>query len=160
MLQLQASGSFDLVTLFDVLTQADRREAPGTLSRIARALAPGGLLAFREPAMPIARGAHDRAVNIHHRFTAGEIRSLLAEAGLEPLRITYLNTLLFPPIVLARGIQRVVLPNLVSSDVRPTVHAVNAVLLGLLRVEKRLLRLTDLLFGVSLFAVARKALHA
>ena len=151
-----AAASLDLVTLFDVLTQAERAEAPGTLVRIAEALAPGGLLAFREPAMPVAGGAHDRAVNVHHRFTRPEVAGLLAEAGLTPLRLTYLNTLLFPPIVLMRRVQNALFPSRAESDVEPAGWPLNDALLGVLRLETRLLRATDLPFGVSLFAIAKK----
>ena len=153
-------ASLDLVTLFDVLTQVDRDQFPAVLSRIATALVPGGLLAFREPALPIARGAHDRAVNIHHRFKAHEVGTLLNETGLEPLRVTYMNTLLFPPIVIARRLQDALFPALAASDVRATTALLNALLLGVLRLEKQLLRFTDLPFGVSLFCVARKQSRA
>ena len=150
-------ASLDLVTLFDALTQVDRDKVPAVLSRIATALVPGGLIAFREPALPIARGAHDRAVNIHHRFKAREVGALLNHTGLEPLRVTYMNTLLFPPIVIARRLQNALFPALAASDVRPTPAPLNALLLGVLRVERQLLRISNLPFGVSLFAVARKA---
>ena len=149
-------ASLDLVTLFDVLTQVDRDQFPLVLSRIATALVPGGLLAFREPALPIARGAHDRAVNIHHRFKASEVGALLDNAGFEPLRVTYLNTLLFPPIVLARRLQDTLFPSLTASDVRQTPAFLNALLLWVLRAEKQLLRIGNLPFGVSLFTVARR----
>ena len=149
-------ASLDLVTLFDVLTQVDRDAFPAILARIAESLVPNGVLAFREPAMPIARGAHDRAVNIHHRFNASEVGALLNNAGFEPLRVTYLNTLLFPPIVLARRLQDTLFPTLAASDVRPTPAPLNALLLGVLRLEKQFLRISDLPFGVSLMAVARK----
>jgi len=155
-----APSSLDLVTLFDVLSQADRHESPGTLARIHEALAPGGLVAFREPAMHIARGAHERAVNVRHRYSRLEIASLLTGAGFDPLRITYLNTLLFPPIVVQRRLQQATQPTVVASDVKPTPGPINASLLAVLRLENQLLRLTDLPFGVSLFAVARKRVQS
>ena len=95
-------------------------------------------------------------MNIHHRFKASEVGVLLNNAGFEPLRVTYLNTLLFPPIVLARRLQDALFPALAASDVRPTPAPLNALLLGVLRIENHLLRFTDLPFGVSLMAVARK----
>ena len=149
-------ASLDLITFFDVATHLSRDRFPAALSHMADALAPGGLLAFREPAMPIARGSHDHAVGILHRFTASDVRQCLEEAGFETLRITYLNSLLFPPIVLLRQCQNALAPTRAVSDVRPTPEPLNALLLGVLRIEKQLLRLTDLPFGVSLFAVARK----
>ena len=149
-------ASLDLVTLFDVFTQVDRDMCPASLPRIAEALVPGGLLAFREPAMSMARGAHDRAASVQYRFRTSEVVELLNHAGFEPLRITYMNTLLFPPIVLGRRLQGTFFPSLTASDVRPTPEPLNTLLLGVLRLEKQLLRITDLPFGASLFAVARK----
>lgn len=149
-------ASFDLMTMFDVLTQAEPEENIGILTSIAEGLAVGGLLAFRESAMRIAGGAHDRAVGIRQRFTKREIVTLLTRTGLEPLRVTYVNTLLFVPIVLVRRLQDAVLPDRAVSDVRLTPRFMNAALLSTLRVERHLLRVTDLPFGVSVFAVARK----
>ena len=102
------------------------------------------------------RGSHDRAVGILHRVTAPDVRHCLEEAGFEPLRIAYLNTLLFPPIVLLRQCQNVLTPTRPVSDVRPTHEPLNTLLLSVLRAEEQMLRFTDLPFGVSLFAVARK----
>ena len=149
-------ASLDLITFFDVATHLGRDQFPAILKHIGAALTQDGVLAFREPAMPIARGSHDRAVDVRHRFTAPDVRRCLEEVGFEPLRITYLNTLLFPPIVLLRQLQNALAPTRAVSDVRPTPEPLNALLLGVLRMEKQLLRLTDLPFGVSLFAVARK----
>ena len=149
-------ASLDLITFFDVATHLGRDQFPEVLTHVAAALVPGGVLAFREPAMPIARGSHDRAVDVRHRFTAPDVQQCLEEAGFEPLRITYLNTLLFPPIVLLRQLQNALAPTRGVSDVRPTPEPLNALLLSLLRIEKQMLRVTDLPFGVSLFAVARK----
>jgi hypothetical protein len=73
-----------------------------------------------------------------------------------PLRVTHLNTLLCPPIVLARRLGAILRPERVESDVQPAPAALNAALLAVLRVEKQLLRAIDLPFGVSVFAVARK----
>ena len=149
-------ASLDLITFFDVATHLGRQPFPAVLERIAAALAPGGVLAFREPALPLARGSHDRAVDVRHRFTAPDVRQCLQEAGFEPLRITYLNTLLFPPIVLLRQLQNALAPTRAVSDVRPTPEPLNTLLLSVLRAEKQMLRFTDLPVGVSLFAVARK----
>jgi SAM-dependent methyltransferase len=155
-----APGSLDLVTLFDVVTQADRGELPRTLEGIHDALAPGGLVALREPAMAVAAGAHDPGAGVRYRLSRGEVRDALLAAGLEPLRITYHNTLLFPLIVAQRRLQRWLRPGHVESDVKPTAAPVNALLLWILRVEKRMLKAMDLPFGVSVFAVARKPAEA
>jgi SAM-dependent methyltransferase len=149
--------SLDLVTMFDVLNQAEPEETVGILSRIAAALEPGGLLAFREPALSVASGAHDRAVGIRRRFTKRDVAQVLRQAGFEPLRITYLNTILFPPIVLYRRLGDLLARDRVASDVESSPPLVNAALLGILRLERLLLRRFDMPFGVSVFVVARSA---
>ena len=150
-------GPFDVVTMFDVLNQAAPAEVPAILAAIRTLLAPDGVLFFREPAMPIAGGAHDRAVGIRQRFTRAGVEAVLTQAGFEPLRITYLNTLLFPAIVLRRrGRDIIAGRDHAASDVRPTSPIVNALLLGVLRLEGLLLRMMNLPFGVSVFAAARQ----
>jgi SAM-dependent methyltransferase len=152
----QPPSSIDLLTTFDVLYHAEPHETVGILRGMADVVRPGGLIAFREPAMPIAGGWHDRAVNGRQRFTVGGVSTSLRDAGFDPLRVTYLNTVLFPPIVLVRRLQDLRAPSGQASDVEPTPEPLNSLLLGVLRVEKALLRKTDLPFGVSLFAVARR----
>jgi SAM-dependent methyltransferase len=149
-------ASLDLVTMFDVLTQVGPADSDAVLVAIAGALRGGGLVAFREPAMALAAGAHDRAVNIQHRLTRGGIRASLQRAGIEPLRITYMNTLLFPPIVAMRRLGDILRPRHVASDVAAAPGLVNAALLAVLRAEKRILQRTDLPFGVSLYVIARR----
>lgn len=149
-------ASFDLITIFDALTYATKEETVRVLRDMRDALVPGGILAFREPAMPIAAGAHDNATQLKQRFTKPAVDAALRAAGFEPLRITYLNTLLFPLIVLKRRLQMLGNPTLAKSDVEETPEPFNSLLLGVLRLEHALLRATDLPFGVSLFAIARK----
>ena len=157
MADLRASaGSLDLVTLFDVLTQGDPEDSEGTLRRVHRALRVGGILAFRDPALAIARGAHDPAAGVRFRFSKPEVLSLLRATGFEPLRVTYLNTFLFPPVALVRTLQRTFRPSRVESDVKGASDSVNDALLAMLRAEKQLLQHIDFPFGISVFAVARK----
>jgi SAM-dependent methyltransferase len=152
----QPAASLDLLTMFDVLYHAEPDQTVAILRGMAASIKPGGLIAFREPAMPIARGWHDRAVNGRQRFTVDGIARSLRDAGFEPLRITYLNTVLFPPIVLVRRLQDLQQPGVAKSDVEDTPEPLNSLLLGILRFERALLRTIDLPFGVSLFAVARR----
>ena len=149
-------ASIDVLTMFDVLYHADPPETVPILQGMARAVTPGGLIAFREPAMDIARGSHDRAVNGRQRFTRPGITASLRAAGFEPLRVTYLNTLLFPPIVLVRRLQDWRDPKRAHSDVEDTPEPLNSLLLALLHLERSMLRAIDLPFGVSLFAVGQR----
>lgn len=152
----QPPASLDLLTMFDVLYHVEPHDTVQTLRGMADAIRPGGLIAFREPAMDIARGWHDRAVNGRQRFTTTGIAASLRAAGFDPLRVTYLNSVLFPPIVLVRRLQDLRQPSHAKSDVEDTSDPINSLLLGILRFERALLRTIDLPFGVSLFAVAQR----
>jgi SAM-dependent methyltransferase len=102
-----ADASFDLVTSYDVLYhRAVPAEAPA-LAETRRVLRPGGRLLIRLPAYEWLRSRHDRQVHTRRRYTARELRALLAEAGLTVERCTYVLSLLFPLPVAARLLERV-----------------------------------------------------
>ena len=149
-------ASIELLTMFDVLCYAEPAQTVPVLRGMATVVKPGGLIAFREPAMPIARGWHDRAVHTNQRFVIPGITQSLREAGFELMRATYLNTVLFPPIVAVRRLQDLWKPSHAQSDVEDTAEPLNSLLLAILRFERAMLTAVDLPFGVSLFAVARR----
>jgi hypothetical protein len=141
--------------MFDVLNQALPVQMPNVVKSIRNALVPGGVFAIREPALAFASGRHDREVSIRKRFDKPFLRELLEQAGFEIASMTYLNTILFAPIVVIRKIG-VALSRDPKSDVQETNVALNALLLGVLRFERILLRATSLPFGVSILAIARR----
>lgn len=150
-----ANGTFDAVVSIDVLCHAgvDERQA---IEEAARVLRPGGRLLVQVPAFDWLRGEHDAAVWTKRRYRSGEIASLLAAAGLSTPRVGYRNSLLFAPAAIARLARRGAgTREEARSDVRPVPRAVNALLSGILEVERRL-RLA-LPFGLSVFCVGEKA---
>lgn len=150
-----ADRSFQVVLSCDVLCHRLLPDRLAPLREMARVLEPGGTLLLNLPAFQWLLSPHDRAVHQDHRFTRGEIRGLLAAAGLTPLRVTCWNALLFPAAVAmraGRGLARSTGSDLAvgaGGSVGPLLHRV----LGL---ERRLLRAVDLPFGLSVFAVARR----
>ena len=148
-----ASGSFDLVTSFDVLYHLAVGDDVAALSEFARVLRPNGLLLLRLPAFERLRGAHDITVHTRHRYTAAELRTKLAAAGFRVRRLTYANTLLFPFIVLRRTTQG---HQGEQTDVELPSPIVNHLLEFVLGLERRWLTYFNLPFGVSLFALANK----
>jgi SAM-dependent methyltransferase len=149
-------SSFDLVTMFDVLNQAPLEKMASVLRSIHLGLAPEGYLAIREPALSVASGPHDIKVGIRARLNRRQMNSLLTQSGFHILTSTYLNTLLFPPIVAMRKIQKL-FGSEPKSDVRATEEPWNTLLLGVLQIERELVKVMSLPYGVSLFTIARKA---
>jgi hypothetical protein len=54
------------------------------------------------PAYRFLWSPHDEFSEHVRRYTAGEIRGLMDEAGLEVRRLSYFNMLLFPPVAVIR----------------------------------------------------------
>jgi SAM-dependent methyltransferase len=153
--------ALDLVLSIDVIyVPGSERARPGLL-RLAERLARGGLLVLHLPAYRWLYSEHDAAVHGTQRFTAREVRALLAGLGLRVELLTYRLCLLFPLVVLAR-LPRLARPGAVASAPRSELHdepdpRVNRALLAALRAENAaILRGARLPFGSSVLAVARK----
>lgn len=147
------AGTFDLVTLFDVLEHIEDDGA--ALASIRERLAPGGLLMLTVPAHPFLWSAHDDIVHHKRRYTKHTLNAALRAAGFAPIRVTYFNALLFIPTVLFRLLKRG-LSRTPSSDLFAFPKPVNAALTAVFGAERFVLRYADIPFGVSLLAVARK----
>lgn len=99
-------AAFDCVTSFDVLYHRWVTDDRAAVRELARVLRPGGLLLVRVPALRLLWGAHDEAVHSRHRYTRGELCRLLEDCGLEVIRATYANTILFPLLAARRTLDR------------------------------------------------------
>ncbi len=153
------SNRFDLVTSFDVLYHRAVIDERLALQETVRVLRPGGRLLLRLPAYQWLTSQHDRSVHGRHRYTAGETKSLLAAAGLQLERLSYINSLLLPLPVLQRMVERV-LPShgATASDLELPNPLVNAMLQSALFFEAAWLRAGGRFpGGLSVLALARKA---
>jgi len=155
--------SFDVVAMFDVLEHIE--DDRGALRRCAELLNPGGLVLVTVPAYGWMWGRQDEVNRHFRRYTLGRLRRLLAEAGLAPVRATYFNTILLPPIALFRlaaaFARRVGISSRTqaagSSDFDVSLGPLDGVLAWLFRLEAVLLRRVSFPCGVSVFAAARLA---
>jgi SAM-dependent methyltransferase len=149
-----SDAAFDCVTSFDVLYHRWVEDDRAAVAEMARVLRPGGVLLLRVPALRALWGAHDEAVHSRHRYTRGEVKALLRTAGLEVVRATYGNTLLFPLLAARRTLDRMTGRH--GSDVSFLPAPIEWVFRALLEVEARLLRIVSFPIGTSIFAVARR----
>jgi ubiquinone/menaquinone biosynthesis C-methylase UbiE len=147
---------FDVITSMDVLEHTDNDLV--SLQEMWRVLKPGGIVVITVPAYGFLWSEHDEALHHRRRYTAHELRNKLTTAGFEVQRSTYFITLLFFPIFLMRICQ-----NLAKKSVEAkTSHAIlpkwlNSLLIRLLDLERLYLRWSNLPFGVTVLATARKA---
>ena len=148
--------TFGLVTSFEVIYHLAVEDDRRALAEMARVTRSGGWLLVRAPAYDWLRGAHDRAVHTRHRYTAGELRAKLGEAGLEVMKTSYLNTVLFPIAAAKRVLEWATATSGNGSDLKPVSPALNRLFTATLAAEGKALCHVALPFGLSVLALARK----
>jgi len=151
-----ASESFDVVTSFDVLYHLDVSNDVEALRETARVLRPGGHFLLRVPAFEALRSQHDEAVHTRQRYGKRELTAKLRRAQLEPVFVSFANSLLFPVAAVRRGAERWFGSSREGSEVEAVGPVLNSALLLPLSIESWLLRHVSLPVGLSLVAVARK----
>lgn len=149
------AGVFDGVFLFDVLEHLEDDRA--ALSAAGRILKPGGVLVCTVPAYQWLWSAHDEALGHRRRYTVGGLMQIARDVGLQPLRMTYFNTLLALPIVGIRLLKR--WRGRAGHDLRRPSAPLNALLAWVFSLEAGLLRCANLPFGVSVLLIARRPAH-
>jgi SAM-dependent methyltransferase len=145
-------NGYDLVALLDVLEHVPDDLA--ALRAIHMRLKPGGALLMTVPANAWMWSAHDSAHHHYRRYSKKQLKRLFLMSGLEVQLLTYFNTLLFPPIALARLVGK--LTRRESADDRLPAAPANWLLEKLFGIERGLLGRLPMPFGVSIVAVVRR----
>jgi len=154
------NATFDVATSFEVVYHLGVGSDVSALIEIRRVLKPGGLFVLRVPAHDWLRGEHDRLVHTRHRYSRAEVLTKLGQAGFVIDRLTWANSLLFPPAVAKRLLERSNGQHAAAAepDLWQPPRPINAVLEGLVAVEALAIpRGLPLPFGLSVLAVARAA---
>jgi len=154
-----APASFDVVTSFEVLYHLGVSSDVKALAELRRVLKPNGLLLLRVPAHDWLRGAHDRLVHTRHRYSRDEIASKLQAAGFALEYVSWANTVLFPPAVAKRLLERNNGHDAAGEpDLWQPPEPLNTLLESAVAVEALAIpRRVPLPFGLSLLALARAA---
>jgi SAM-dependent methyltransferase len=147
-------GSFDLVTLLDVIEHVDDDQT--LLLEARRVLAAGGSLFVTVPAYQWMWGNQDEIAHHKRRYTRPQLCHSLGRAGFLVERASYFNTLLFAPIAAIRLMRRLApKPRDVRSDFELNQPGpLNSALTAVFSRESDLVRNRDLPFGVSILALA------
>ena len=147
-------GSFNIVTALDMLEHTD--DDLHALREIHRVTAQDGLVLITVPAYGFLWSEHDEALKHRRRYTAHELRNKLAVTGFDVVRTSYFISALFFPILALRiwqGIRKDSTRPRTSIVVLP--KWINASLVGLLSLERKVFHRMNLPFGVSIVALAR-----
>jgi SAM-dependent methyltransferase len=151
-----ASGTFDLVTSFDVLyalSDDAERDAIGEMFRVLR---PAGRLLVNVAALDALRGNHSILSGEVRRYSRGALRKKLETAGFRVLRSTYTNLTILPMVAVVRLAQRVTGHVESNDEISVPAAPVNAALSALLALEASALRFVNMPIGSSLLVSAER----
>lgn len=149
------NGSFDLVTIFDVLYHKKVVNVELAIRESARVISPGGYILLTDSAFGFLRGRHYEAVEEKRRFTIGELTQILTRHGIDPIKSSYVYFSIFPAVFIKRKIiDRFYTQT--GSDVAKPPAAVNIFLSSLLKMESLLLRYLSMPIGSSLIILGQK----
>ena len=147
-------ATFDVITAMDMLEHTD--DDLSALTELRRVLKPGGLLLVTVPAYGFLWSEHDEALKHRRRYTAHELRNKMTVTDFRIERTSYFITALFFPILAMRIHQGLFKKSThPQTSIRMLPRWLNASLVGLLGVERRVFRRVNLPFGVSIVALAR-----
>lgn len=148
--------SFDVVTCFDVLYHNQVKNYEKAIGEFYRVLKPGGVLLIRVPAFQFLFSSHDIAVDTKHRFHKTELENIFLSQHFKILKISYINTLLFPFVATRRLIKKINIKTYAKSDVKNINPILNFFLQFPLYMESHLIKFMNFPFGLSVIAIAKK----
>jgi len=149
---------YDLILVLDIIEHLkdDRR----ALSEIFRALKPDGTLIIFVPAFQFLWSFQDEISHHQRRYNAMELKEKILHAGFKLMKLSYVNSILFPVVWLGRVILRV-FPKYfnITSESQMNPSWMNGILYRIFLTELPLLRFMNFPFGVSILCVCKKPIE-
>lgn len=139
--------------LLDVIEHID--DDLSVLKSARDIVGPEGRVIITVPAYMWMWSAHDVLHHHKRRYSARQLRDVLEKAGLEPIKFTYYNTLLFPIGAAKKLLDRGKSATIDSTKLDMPSPAMNTMLKAVFASERGLVPHLNLPFGISLMAVAR-----
>lgn len=144
---------FDTVLAFDVLEHLE--DDAIVMNELHRICKKGSNVIITVPAYQFMWSKHDESLHHKRRYSKKALRKAVQDAGFTLKKLSYFNTILFPPI-LAFRISHIFRKEVKSDFYLPIPSFINWMLLLLFSMEKYFLRKINLPFGLSLLCIAKK----
>ena len=154
------SGTFDLVTSFDVFQCLPEPVEQAAIAEIARVLKPGGWVLLHVAALEVLHGKHSVLSEEVRRYTPSRLRSIVEHGGFTIERLTFDHMSLLPLMLPVRLWHRITAEGgkveAGEGEITVPMAPVNAALTALVSLEAIALRAVNMPIGSSLMCLARK----
>ena len=154
------TGTFDLVTSFDVFQCLPEPVERDAIAEMWRVLTPGGWLLLHVAALEILHGRHSVLSEEVRRYTSTRLRMIVERGGFRIERLTFDQASLLPMMLPLRMWHRLSAEEgqVPAGEGEITVPAapINAALTALVSLEALALRVVNMPIGSSLMCLAQK----
>jgi SAM-dependent methyltransferase len=149
------TGSCDAVICEGLLHQVEAHDPRRIAEEMVRVCRPGGVIGSAEPAFDCLFGSHDLVYGGARRFRLGGLLKLFSGLPVICRRKTYLHLFVFLPALIVRRFCR-----RTRTDLNVGNSLTNAVCVGLGTVERWLIRLFPLPFGITAAVILQRRSEA
>jgi 2-polyprenyl-3-methyl-5-hydroxy-6-metoxy-1,4-benzoquinol methylase len=144
------NDDYDFILMLDVLEHI--KDPDLALSKLKQFANNNTQIIITVPAYQFLWGPHDAEHKHYRRYTKKSLMKSLQKHGFVLKKVSYMNTLLFPVVLVTRLINRIFNKTVVKDSKMPS-PLINAILKKIFGFEKNLLKYINLPFGCSLIAV-------
>jgi ubiquinone/menaquinone biosynthesis C-methylase UbiE len=149
------SGSFNLVTILDVLYHKNVKYEGKVLAETWRVLKKNGYLLITDSALNFLKSKHDIFTQGKRRYSLREMATLVEKHNFKVIKASYLFFSIFPAILISRLILNK-FKTIKNSDVNQVSPILNYLLIIILKTEAFLLRHISFPYGSSVIILAEK----
>ncbi len=150
-----ADNHFNSVLLMDVIEHLE--DESWAMKEVERVLKPGGTAVIMVPAFKFLWGVQDEIAHHYRRYTLPHLLDVVNKTTkLRPVRKSYFNTFLFPPIAAVRLVSRWFNLKGRQSDFDINNGLMNTAFFSVFNAERHILRHVNFPFGVSILLVLKK----
>ena len=142
----------DVALCVTVLYHGEVTNPAAAVRELARVVKHGGLVCLMEPGVRSLRRSHDRVTHAARRFSRRDLEKLAQQANLDIVRSTGAYSFLIPPAWLKSKLEK----SESASDLDNTASGLSGILGFIARLERQLLRVVSLPYGLSVIVIARK----
>jgi len=153
------SEKFDIITVLDVIEHV--QDDKSVLKEIWRLLKPNGLIVVTVPAFQFLWSQHDVASSHVRRYNKATITKVLKDSQFKIIRSSYFVSFLFPFVATYRLLTKYrIKKENTKGDLVKFPQPINNFFEKIMLLEKKLLKKTNLPFGLSIVCIAKKIVNS